>query len=434
MLNKSKLGYGIGFIAVLGLGFAMGATMPQSFAQKKDADPYKRLDVFAQVLSVVERNYVEPTDRTAMIDGAIHGMIRALDPHSSYMSAEERAEFERRTDGKFVGIGVEIGLRNDELRVITAFYGGPAQKAGIESGDTILAIDNKDVSTMSLDDLFAALRGTPGSTVKLTVRRPDKLALKTFTIERAVVTLDLVQSQLLDDDIGYIGLKSFGNGAADKVKEASDRLKSYAPNGLKGLVLDLRKNPGGFLNEGVALANLFVEKGNIVTTRGRDGVLIKSYDASRAKYAYDLPLAVLIDEGTASAAEIVAGALQDHHRAIIVGQTSFGKASIQSLFQLSDGASVKLTIGRYYTPSGNCIQARGITPDVEVEDLLLQHKSRAITREKDLAHALSASPAAPQVVPKTTYETGDPLPSIDDLQLFTAVQQLRARRFYLPDA
>ena len=178
MLNKSKLGYGIGFIAVLGLGFAMGATMPQSFAQKKDADPYKRLDVFAQVLSVVERNYVEPTDRTAMIDGAIHGMIRALDPHSSYMSAEERAEFERRTDGKFVGIGVEIGLRNDELRVITAFYGGPAQKAGIESGDTILAIDNKDVSTMSLDDLFAALRGTPGSTVKLTVRRPDKLALK----------------------------------------------------------------------------------------------------------------------------------------------------------------------------------------------------------------------------------------------------------------
>lgn len=437
MLDKRRWIYGIGILAVLGLGFVLGAAAPQSYAQKKDGDPYKRLDIFAQVLSVVERNYVESTNRTAMIDGAIHGMIRALDPHSSYMSAEERAEFERRTDGKFVGIGVEIGIRDDELRVITAFYGGPAQKAGIESGDVILAIDGRDVSTMSLDELFASLRGAPQSSVKLTIRRAEKLALKTFTLKRAVVALDLVQSQILPDDIGYVGLKSFGNGAADKVREAIERLNSYTASGLKGLVLDLRKNPGGFLNEGVALANLFIEKGNIVTTRGRDGVLIKSYDASRSRHAFDVPLAVLIDEGTASAAEIVAGALQDHRRAIVVGQTSFGKASIQNLFQLSDGATLKLTIGRYFTPSGHCIQARGITPDVEVEDLLLQRKSRSFMREKDLDHALSAaadSSGTPTAVPKTTYEPGEPLPSIDDLQLFTAIQQLRARRFYLPDA
>lgn len=453
MIGRRKTTVIIGIIAATAMGFLMGAaTVGQSYAQKKDVNPYERLDIFAQVLSVIERNYVDTADRTAMIDGAIKGMIRALDPHSSFMTGEERAEFERRTDGKFVGIGVELGIRDDELRVIAAFYGGPAQKAGIESGDVIVSIDGKDVSSMSLDALFDALRGAPQSTVRLTVRRAGHLSLKTHVIERAVVALDLVRTQIVSDDFGYIALKSFGNGAAEKVKEAIERLKTYAPGGLNGIILDLRKNPGGFVHEGVAVANLFVKSGNIVTTRGRGGILIKSYDAARSGYAYDYPLAVLIDEGTASAAEIVAGALQDHHRAIIVGQTSFGKASIQSLFSLSDGSTVKLTIGRYYTPSGNCIQARGITPDVEVEDLILQRKPRSVTREKDLDHALSAAegsksaPGGGAAQPNSTavqtpaapaapaFDPEEPLPSIDDLQLFTAIQQLRARRFYLPDA
>ncbi len=437
---------------LLGIGIGL-VSQNTGYADKNAKEPYERLDAFAQVLSLVERNYVDSTDRTAMIDGAIHGMIRALDPHSNFMTAAERMEFERKTAGQFVGIGVEIGIRNDELRIITAFAGGPAQRAGLESGDTILAIDGHDVAQMSLDELFNVLRGEPGSFVKLSIKHPEKLSIQTYSIQRSVVQLDLVKAYLLDHDYGYISLKSFGNGAADKIRAEIERLEKMTTNGLKGLVLDLRKNPGGFLNEGVAVANLFIPSGNIVSTRGRDGVSIQTYDAVRTKHVFDMPLAVLIDEGTASASEIVAGALQDHHRAVIVGQTSFGKASVQNMFSLKDGSSVKLTIGRYYTPSGKCIQAHGIVPDVEVEDLILQVKKRTTVREKDLENALSAQNDAekkasqnaektalpaqngPEPALNSTEETGytpgDPLPSIDDLQLFTALQQLRAREFFI---
>ena len=424
--------------AALVLGISIGLIcQPFGYAEKKQKDPYERLDTFAQVLSVVERNYVDEANRTEMIDGAIHGMMRALDPHSMFMTADQRKDFERRTAGQFVGIGVEIGLKNDELRVITAFYGGPAQRAGISSGDTILAVDGRDVSKMTVDELFESLRGEPGSQVRLSVRHPEKLTPQNYVIERQVVQLDIVRGQLLDDNYGYVSLKSFAGGSAAKVKAEIDRLIGILkPAPLKGLVLDLRKNPGGFLNEGVELANYFIPSGNIVSTKGRNGVTMEDYNASRLKYTYDFPLAVLIDEGTASASEIVAGALQDHHRAIIVGQTSFGKASIQNIYPLNDGSSVKLTIGRYYTPSGRCIQTHGITPDVEVEDLLLQTKGRKVVREKDLDHALDsakeqqpASSAGAKTV--ADAEEHEPLPGISDLQLFVALQQLRAREFYV---
>ncbi len=436
----------ISLILGLGLGMTMQGT---SFAEKSSKEPYERLDIFAQVLSVIERNYVDKTDRTAMINGAIHGMVRALDPHSSFMSASERKDFEQRTSGQFVGVGMEVGLKNDELRIITTFYGGPAQKAGLYSGDTIIAIDGRDVSKMSLDELFSSLKGEAGSTVKLSIRHPGKMGIEVYSIQRALVQLEMARSLILNDDYGYVALSSFGSGAAQKVKDEIEKINGYTKNGLKGLILDLRKNPGGFLNEGVAIANLFIPSGNIVSTRGRDGVSIQSYDASRTQHKYDMPLAVLIDEGSASASEIVAGALQDHHRAIIVGQTSFGKASIQNMFQLPDGSSMKLTIGRYYTPSGRCIQGQGIVPDVEVEDLILQVRKRPAVREKDLDNALSAQyngskqktgeeqpsgngDAAQES--EDAYKPGDPLPSIDDLQLFTALQQLRAREFFLQKA
>ena len=417
------------------LGIAIGSVFSaQSFAEKKAKDPYERLNIFAQVLSVIERNYVDSIDRTAMIDGAIHGMVRTLDPHSMFMTNEQRTEFEHRTAAQFVGVGMEIGLKDDELRIIMTFYGGPAQRAGLGSGDTILAVDGKDVSKMTVDELFEALRGKPGSSVQLTVRHPNKIAPKTYTLQREVVQLELVRGQLLDDDYGYVALKTFANGSAAKVKAEIDRLNKMLPNGIKGLILDLRKNPGGFLDEGVELANYFIPSGNIVSTRGRDNVAIQSYNASRLKHAYDFPVAVLIDEASASASEIVAGALQDHHRAVIVGQTSFGKASVQNMFPLPDGSSVKLTIGRYFTPSGKCIQGQGITPDIEVEDLIMQVKTRNVVREKDLDNALKATPQADHAQKKADEEDLpdlEPLPSISDLQLFTALQQLRAREFYL---
>lgn len=431
----------IAMISGICLGMIFSA---ESYADKKNKDPYERLDTFAQVLSVVERNYVEDIDRPAMIDAAIHGMMRSLDPHSMFMSSSDRQEFERRTASQFVGVGIEIGLKNDELRIIMAFYGGPAQRAGLNSGDTILAVDGRDVTQMSVDELFAALRGEPGSQVKLTVRHPGKLSNKTYTLTRELVQLPLVRGQLIDDDYGYVALRTFAEGSAAKVRAQIDNLNQQTTNGLRGLILDLRKNPGGFLLEGVELANYFIPSGNIVSTRGRNNVSIQSYEASRMKHIYDMPVAVLIDEGSASASEIVAGALQDHHRAIIVGQTSFGKASVQNLFPLQDGSSVKLTIGRYYTPSGRCIQGQGIIPDVEVEDLLLQTKSRPIVREKDLENSLKANPedstqntsenkSVSANTPQTDEEDviDEPLPSISDLQLFTALQQLRAREFFM---
>lgn len=436
-------------ILALIVGIAIGLAIDNpGYADKAPKEPYKRLDTFAEVLSVIDGNYVDEVDRTAMIDGAILGMIRALDPHSGFMTAQARKAFELQTSGQFVGIGMEVGIRDNQLRIIMTFYGGPAQKAGLQSGDVILGIDGKDVSKMNLDQITQALRGAPGTAVRLTVRHPESLGTQNYTIQRAVVQLDIVRSRLLDDDYGYVSVRSFGEGATAKVRAEIDNLQKLTAQGLKGLILDLRKNPGGFLNEGVLLANLFLKSGTIVSTRGRNGILIQQYGATPDRYAYDMPLAVLIDEGSASASEIVAGALQDHHRAIIVGQTSFGKATVQNLFPLSDGSSVKLTIGRYYTPSGKCIQAEGIVPDVEVEDLQLQVKKRSIIREKDLPNALSAktptaqAQAQPQPVPENAPAAQpseaaqaepehEPLPSIDDLQLFTALQQLRAREFFL---
>jgi len=402
---------------LLGLSLVCGSANADD---KKKPDPYARLDAFAQILNVVESNYVDTIDRNKVIDGAINGMIRALDPHSSFMSADERRDFEMRTGGQFVGIGVEVGLRENSLQIITAIPGGPAAQAGLDSGDTILAIDGEDVSQMSLDHLSMKLHGEVGSKLTLTVRRVNSLAPRNYIITRAVVQTALTFGQLLDLHYGYVALKSFGPGSAEKVKAEIERLKSLVGGDLRGLVLDLRQNPGGFIREATALADYFLDSGTIVETRGRDGVVMQTYTASRGT-AFDFPLVVLIDAGSASASEIVAGALQANKRAYIVGTTSFGKASVQSLFTLKDGSSLKLTIGRYYTPDGRSIQTLGITPDFYVEAAeLVTSSEKRFMREKDLPGALPPGPEAQEgeIQPVT--------PTIEDLQLFTAYNILRA--------
>lgn len=405
--------------AVLSLSLVCSA----SYADKNDnkKDPYERLDAFAQILNVIESNYVDTIDRTKVIDGAINGMIRALDPHSSFMSATERRDFEMKTKGQFVGIGVEVGIRENVLQIITAIAGGPAAEAGLESGDTILAIDGEDVSKMSLDHLYVRLHGEIGSKVTLTVRHVNMLAPRNHTITRAIVKTPITFSKLLDPHYGYVSLKSFGQGSAVKVKEEIERLQAVVKGDLRGIVLDLRQNPGGFIREATELADYFLDSGTIVETRGRDGVVIQTYKASMRR-AFDIPVVVLIDNGSASASEIVAGALQANKRAYVVGTTSFGKASVQNLFTLKDGSTLKLTIGRYYTPDGRSLQTLGITPDfyVEAAELVTRAEQRVL-REKDLPGALSAGPEA------TSDEAIRPItPTIEDLQLFTAYNVLRA--------
>ncbi len=403
---------------LLGLSLVCGTANADD---KKKQDPYARLDAFAQILSVVESNYVDTIDRNKVIDGAINGMIRALDPHSSFMSADERRDFEMRTGGQFVGIGVEVGLRESSLQIITAIPGGPAAQAGLESGDTILAIDGEDVSQMSLDHLQMKLHGAAGSKLTLTVRRVNSLAPRSYTLTRAVVQTPLTFTQLLDLHYGYVALKSFGPGSAEKVKTEIKRLQSLVGGDLRGLVLDLRQNPGGFIREATSLVDYFLDSGTIVETRGRDGVVMQTYTASRGT-AFDFPLVVLIDAGSASASEIVAGALQANKRAYIVGTTSFGKASVQSLFTLKDGSSLKLTIGRYYTPDGRSIQTLGITPDFYVEAAeLVTPSEKRVMREKDLPGALPPGPEAAQA-----SDLQPVTPTIEDLQLFTAYNILRA--------
>lgn len=406
--------------AVLSLSFVCSASYADNNNDNKK-DPYERLDAFAQILNVIESNYVDTIDRTKVIDGAINGMIRALDPHSSFMSATDRRDFEMKTKGQFVGIGVEVGIRENVLQIITAIAGGPAAEAGLESGDTILAIDGEDVSKMSLDHLYMRLHGEIGSKVTLTVRRVNMLAPRNYTITRAIVKTPITFSKLLDPHYGYVSLKSFGQGSAVKVKEEIERLKKIVNGDLRGIVLDLRQNPGGFIREATELADYFLDSGTIVETRGRDGVVIQTYKASMRR-AFDIPVVVLIDNGSASASEIVAGALQANKRAYVVGTTSFGKASVQNLFTLKDGSTLKLTIGRYYTPDGRSIQTLGITPDFYVEDAeLVTRAEQRVLREKDLPGALPAGPEA------TSDEAIRPItPTIEDLQLFTAYNVLRA--------
>ena len=389
-------------------------------ADTPKTDPYARLDAFAQILNVVEQNYVDNIDRTKIIDGAISGMIRALDPHSSYMTAAERREFELRTGGQFVGIGVEIGVKDDVLRVIAPIPGGPADKAGIQSGDIILAIDGEDVSKMSLDHLALRLHGEPGSTVRLLVKHVDALSPRSYTITRDVVKTEVTFSKLLDPNYGYVQLKSFGPGCADKVRDEIITLQKLTPDGLHGLVIDLRGNPGGFLQEAITLVDFFISNGVIVETRGRNGVVMQSYSASIGT-RFDFPVAILINAGSASASEIVAGAMQAHKRAIIIGTQSFGKASVQNLIRLKDGASLKLTIGRYYTPDGRSIQTLGITPDIYVENAaILPPEDQKFMREKDLPNALKPAES------DTFVQKHPATPMTNDFQLFTAYTALKA--------
>ena len=390
-------------------------------AENVEKNSYRKLDTFAQVLHIVEQNYVEPADRDALIAGSLKGMLRALDPHSTYMTAEEKKAFDNSTAGNFVGIGIEIGVRNGRLTVIAPLYGGPAYKAGIKSGDVIAAIDGMDVNEIAIDELFRRMRGEPGSVVKLTILRPHQIEPILFEVARGVVATESVISALVDTDFVWIKVRIFDNNVANEVRNQLQNLENATGRPFKGIILDLRDNPGGLLNEGVSLANLFISSGTIVTMEGREGLLINKYEATPLKHVYNTPLAVLINEGSASASEIVAGAMQDHKRAVVVGTQSFGKASVQNIFPLPDGSAVKLTFAKYFTPNHRSIQAVGIVPDIYVEDFELQRKSKPTAKkEKDLSNAFQNEGS------QNTITASD----IDDLQLFIALQQLKAS-YYL---
>jgi carboxyl-terminal processing protease len=359
--KRLSLNIAILFLFILGILFLNS----KSGNVKADtSDIYKNIEVFAEVLSLVEENYVEPQDEQKLIQGAIKGMMQSLDPHSSFMTKEEHEDLLIATEGSFSGIGIEITIKDDILTVVSPIEDTPAYEAGIKAGDKIVKIGDKLTNDMTTTDAVKYIRGTKGTEVELTISREGVDKPLVFKIIRDVIPLKSVKSCPLDYDIGYVRISNFQGKTADDLLIALDSLEEA--HKLKGLILDLRNNPGGLLDQAIKVSDEFLDSGLIVSTKGRSEAQNIEESAHKNKKERNYPIIVLVNSGSASASEIVAGALQDNKRALILGTRTFGKGSVQTVLALSDGSGLRLTTARYYTPSGRSIQLSGISPDIEI--------------------------------------------------------------------
>ncbi|MGE5443947.1 MAG: S41 family peptidase [Ignavibacteriales bacterium] len=333
-----------------------------------DEATYKGLSNFTRVLDLIERNYVDNVDAQKLTASAIEGMMKTLDPYSAYLSPERYRELEIGTSGEFGGVGMEVTVENNVLTVITPIEGTPAAKAGIKPGDQIIAIDGKPTQGMIADEAVKILRGPKGSPVKITVKSKGSETPRDVTLIREIIHVKSVEPKLLDNGIGYVKLSQFQEKTSDELTKAIEKLESKNKGLLKGLILDLRNNPGGLLTEAVEVADQFVNEGLIVSVRGRAEDQSTEYYATKKANFHNYPLIVLVNKGSASASEVVAEALQDDKRAVILGTKTFGKGSVQTIIRLDDGSGLKLTTAKFYAPSGRSISQVGVTPDVVVEN------------------------------------------------------------------
>lgn len=329
---------------------------------------YEGLSQFAKVLDLVERNYVNDVDSGKLTLNAIKGMLNSLDPYSVYLSAENFKQVEIGTSGEFGGVGVEITVKNGYLTVITPIEGGPAEKAGIQPGDIILSIDGTDARDFTTNEAAELMRGPKGSKVELLVKSEDEKEPKEIEVKRDTIKLKSVSSRLVDNNYGYIKLSQFSKNSREELVDSLKKLETEKGSKLEGLILDLRNNPGGLLDQAVELSDLFLDEGLIVSVRGRFDNTSKEYHADKGNKLYDLPMVVIVNRGSASASEVLAGALKDNKRAKVVGIKTFGKGSVQSIIELGDGTGLKLTTAKFYTASGKTISEVGILPDYNVEN------------------------------------------------------------------
>jgi len=347
--------------------------------------PLNEVRMFTQALDHIRRAYVEEIDDETLLEYAIQGMLSGLDPHSAYMAGNEFESLQDTTTGQFGGLGVEVSRRDGYILVVAPIDGSPADRAGVLAGDLIIEIDNKPIREMQPDDAAKMMRGEPGSQVSITIAREGEEPFD-LTLTREIIEISSVRSRMLEPGYAYLRIAQFrGNTGEEFAEELQELLNQEAD--LKGLVLDLRNNPGGVLQASVSVVDAFIDSGDIVSTKGRLEDSRSSYSASMQTIAPETPLVVLINNGSASASEIVAGALQDHGRALIMGTDSFGKGSVQTVLPLAADKAIKLTTSLYYTPSGRSIQAQGIIPDIEVEEAFVTRRSRSVTqyKESDLA-------------------------------------------------
>ncbi len=415
-------------IVSVSLGVASVCAVQAATTQKTDnEDTYELLNLFGDVMEKTKNSYVEEVTDKKLIESAINGMLSSLDPHSSYLDAKSFKYMSEQTKGKFGGLGIEVTMESGLVKVISPIDGNPAQKAGIKSGDYITAIDGQQVMGMTLDEAVSKMRGKLGTKVKLTIRRPSEKPFD-VTLKRSEIKIQSVKDEIKGGDVIYVRISSFNEDIDKMVEKAVASAQKKLKNKAKGLVLDLRNNPGGLLDQAIAVSDLFLDQGEIVSTRSRNEEDNIKYSAKAGDILKGLPIVVMINDGSASASEIVAGALQDHKRAIILGEKSFGKGSVQTLIPLAKYGAMRLTTARYYTPSGRSIQAKGIEPDVEVKPAKVEVIENEYERsEAELKNALKNDGI---VDDKTAKTVGKDTDLEKDYQLSRAVDLVKALGIY----
>jgi len=385
------------------------------------AETYKELNLFGDVFEKVRSDYVDDVSDDTLIEGAINGMLTSLDAHSNYLNAKNFTDMKVQTRGEFGGLGIEVSMENGLIKVVSPIDDTPAARAGLKPGDLITHLDNNPVQGMTLPEAVEKMRGPINSDVTLRIRRAGKDPFD-VKLTRATIKIQSVRSHLEGSNIGYVRITSFNEQTDVGLENAMKSLKQQAGNKLAAIVLDLRNNPGGLLDQAVAVSDAFLDKGEIVSTRGRRPDDAQRYNAHPGDISGGLPMVVLINGGSASASEIVAGALQDHHRGILLGTRSFGKGSVQTIIPLPGHGAMRLTTARYYTPSGRSIQAKGIDPDIIVEAAKIEHPAgdtSAVAKKSEEGKDDAESPSDQATVDPTVIGTAD------DYQLARAVDMLR---------
>jgi carboxyl-terminal processing protease len=437
-LRNWKPGAGTVLLAALVVSLVVGVSTFETAAGK---ETYDKLKLFSEVLSLVESNYVDEVDSQKLVQGAIRGMLKELDPHTAYMTEDMYKEMQVDTKGEFGGLGITIGIKDDVLTVIAPIEDTPAWRAGIKAGDQILKVDGEPTKDMSVENAVKKMRGVPGTPVTIAVMREGFKETKDFTIVRDIIKLKSVKSRVIDGTVGYVRITSFQERTDADLEEALKALWAQNP-ALKGLVLDLRNNPGGLLDQAVLVSGSFLEKGRLVVyTKGRKANNNVEYKVRGGGGRTNFPMVALVNHGSASASEIVAGALQDWGRAVILGVDTFGKGSVQTVIPLEDGSGLRLTTAKYYTPKGRSIQNTGIKPDISVPNAVIQVRKPVeghLEKEKDLEGHLAneteepeddAAPAAPAPAkppePKAPPAAPETLSDQEDFQLQRALDLLK---------
>ena len=355
MINLKKISVSI---------FILFLFINNSFAAKENI--YDKIDLFSEVLDKINKEYVDDVDQSKAIDSAINGVLQSLDPYSAYMSPEMLNSMQTETSGKFGGLGIEVGMEAGVVKVISPIDNSPASRIGVKAGDYIVKINNIQVQGKSLTEAVELMRGPVGSDIEITIRRKGVKKALTFKITREIIEIQSVKSKIIDNKIGYIRLSSFNENSSGQIK---NKIKEINKNkNITGYILDLRNNPGGLLSQAIKISDFFLDSGEIVSTKSRKKSENKKWFAKKGDVIAGKPLIILTNYGSASASEIVAGALKDHKRAIIVGENSYGKGSVQSIIPLKNNGAIRLTISKYYLPSGKSISEVGVTPDIEISE------------------------------------------------------------------